>query len=52
MSMIKLPIHSHPFTTSRYYPMECLNIDFVGPTVERILHMSDGLIFVAAKADA
>jgi hypothetical protein len=31
MSMIKIPIHSHPFTTSRYYPMECLNIDFVGP---------------------
>ena len=29
--MIKLPIHSHPFTTSRYEPMECLNIDFVGP---------------------
>jgi hypothetical protein len=31
MSMIKIPIHSHPFTTSRYYPMEYLNIDFVGP---------------------
>jgi hypothetical protein len=31
MSMIKIPIHSHPFTTSRYYPMECLNIDYVGP---------------------
>jgi hypothetical protein len=31
MSMIKVPIHSHPFTTSRYYPMECLNIDFIGP---------------------
>ncbi len=31
MSMIKIPIHAHPFTTSRYYPMECLNIDFVGP---------------------
>jgi transposase InsO family protein len=31
MSMIKIPIHAHPFTTSTYYPMECLNIDFVGP---------------------
>ena len=31
MSMIKMPIHAHPFTTSSYYPMEYLNIDFVGP---------------------
>jgi hypothetical protein len=31
MSMIKIPIHAHPFTTSNYYPIECLNIDFVGP---------------------
>jgi hypothetical protein len=31
MSMLKIPIHSHPFTTSCYYPMECLNIDFIGP---------------------
>jgi hypothetical protein len=31
MSMLKIPIHSHPFTTSLYYPMECLNIDFIGP---------------------
>ena len=31
MSMIKITIHAHPFTTSSYYPMECLNIDFVGP---------------------
>ena len=31
MSMIKIPIHAHPLTTSSYYPMECLNIDFVGP---------------------
>ena len=31
MSQIKVPIHAHPFTTSRYYPMECLNMDFVGP---------------------
>ncbi len=31
MRIIKIPIHSHPFITSRFYPMECLNIDFVGP---------------------
>jgi transposase InsO family protein len=31
MSQIKIPIHAHPFTTSRYYPMECLNMDYVGP---------------------
>jgi hypothetical protein len=31
MSMLKIPIHSHLFITSRYYPMECLNIDFIGP---------------------
>ena len=30
MSMLKIPIHAHPFTTSNYYAMECLNIDFVG----------------------
>jgi hypothetical protein len=30
-TMIKIPILTHPFTTSRYYPMESLNIDFVGP---------------------
>ena len=30
MSMIKILIHAHPFTTSPFYPMECLNIDFVG----------------------
>ena len=31
MSMLKIPIHAHHFTTSTYTPMECLNIDFVGP---------------------
>jgi transposase InsO family protein len=31
MSMLKLPIAAHPFTTSTYTPMECLNIDFIGP---------------------
>jgi transposase InsO family protein len=44
MSMIKIPIHSHPFTTSRYYPMECLNIDFVGP------YPDGGYVFVAIDA--
>ena len=31
MSMLKIPIHAHHFTTSTYTPMECLNVDFVGP---------------------
>jgi hypothetical protein len=31
ISMIIIPILTHSFTTSRYYPMECLNIDFIGP---------------------
>jgi transposase InsO family protein len=31
MSLLKIPIHAHAFTTSTYTPMECLNIDFVGP---------------------
>ena len=31
MSMLKIPISAHPFTTSTYTPMECLNIDFIGP---------------------
>ena len=31
ISAIKLKIHAHPFVTSRYSPMECINIDFVGP---------------------
>ena len=31
MSLLKIPIHAHGFTTSTYTPMECLNIDFVGP---------------------
>ena len=29
--MLKLPIHTHGFTTSTYTPMKCLNIDFIGP---------------------
>ena len=31
MSMIKIPIHAHGFSTSTCTPMECLNIDFIGP---------------------
>jgi Integrase zinc binding domain len=31
MSMLKVPIHAHGFSTSAYIPMECLNIDFIGP---------------------
>ena len=31
MDMLKIPIHAHGFTTSTYTPMECLNIDFIGP---------------------
>ena len=31
ISAIKIAIHASPFTTSRYTPMECLNIDYVGP---------------------
>ena len=31
MSQLKIPIAAQPFTVSSYSPMECLNIDFVGP---------------------
>jgi hypothetical protein len=31
MSVLKIPIHSHPFTTAGYNPMERLNIDSIGP---------------------
>jgi Integrase core domain len=27
----KTPIHAHGFSISTYTPMECLNIDFIGP---------------------
>ena len=30
-NVLKIPIHAHGFTTSTYTPMECLNIDFIGP---------------------
>ena len=35
MSMLKIPIHAHHFTTSMYTPMECLNIDFLSPLPDR-----------------
>ena len=31
MNILKIPIHAHGFTTSTYSPMDCLNIDFIGP---------------------
>ena len=31
LSAVKFPNYSHPFTTSTYVPMQCLNIDFIGP---------------------
>ena len=31
MNMLKIPIHAHGSTNSTYTPMECLNIDFIGP---------------------
>jgi RNase H-like domain found in reverse transcriptase/Integrase zinc binding domain len=31
MSLLKIPIAARAFTTSMYTPMECLNIDFIGP---------------------
>ena len=31
MNMSTIPIHAYCFTTSTYTPMECLNIDFIGP---------------------
>ena len=37
MSILKIPIHAHCFTTSTYTPMECLNIEFLGPDKGYIL---------------
>ena len=31
MNILKISIHAHGFTTSTYTPMECSNIDFIGP---------------------
>ena len=33
--ILTLPTHAHPFTTSHYYPMEALNIDFIGPFLDK-----------------
>jgi hypothetical protein len=40
MNVLKPSIIAHPFTTSTYTPMECLNIDFIGPFPD------DGFILV------
>ena len=57
--MIKPVIHAYPFTTSTYYPMECLNIDFVGPYPDGgyVLVIIDTFtrwveLYLAKKADA
>jgi len=59
MSMIKTPIHAYPFTTSTYAPMECLNIDFVGPYPDNgyVMVIIDTFtrwveLFFSEKADA
>ena len=31
MSAMKYPLNAYRYTTSTYKPMECLNIDFIGP---------------------
>lgn len=31
MTQVKIPINAYRYTTSSYLPMECLNIDFIGP---------------------
>ena len=31
MSHVKIPIKTHPFTRATYQPMECLNVDTIGP---------------------
>jgi transposase InsO family protein len=40
MSLLKIPIHAHGFTTSTYTPMECLDIDCIGPFPD------DGYVFM------
>ena len=45
MSMLKVPIHAHHFTTSNYYAMECLNIDFVGPFPDKCYIMVIKVIY-------
>jgi hypothetical protein len=43
VSQLKIPIAAHPFTVSSYTPMECLNIDFIGPYPDKgyILVLAD-----------
>ena len=43
LSTVKYPVNAHRFTTSTYKPMECLNIDFIGPFPDKgyILVMID-----------
>ena len=36
MNMLKIPTHAHGLTTSTYTPMECLNIDFIGPFPDQV----------------
>jgi transposase InsO family protein len=47
MSQIKIPIHTIPFTTASYYPMERLNIDTIGPLKED----EDGNTYLIAIID-
>jgi hypothetical protein len=36
MSQIKVPIQAYKYATSTYRPMECLNIDFIGPYPDKV----------------
>ena len=58
MNMLEIPIHAHGFTTSTYTPMECLNIDFIGPfpdqgyilvIVDTFNHTTDATALSAAE---
>jgi hypothetical protein len=40
MSQLKVPIIAHPFSASTYSPMECLNLDFVGPFPNKVYILS------------
>lgn len=31
MSVIKIPVHIHKYTTSTYRPFDTVNIDYIGP---------------------
>jgi transposase InsO family protein len=43
MSQIKIPINAYKYTTSIYRPMECSNIDFIGPYPDKgyVLNLID-----------